>query len=90
MNSPTTTPTPIPVCRALTRRLTVFGLPYEAFYLGFVVAALMVMWGLYALICLVVLALFIIRKAFLVDEWALGMWLFHARDVARRRTYWEA
>lgn len=79
-----------PLCRPLTRRLAIFGLPYEAFYGGFVVAGFMVLWRFWWFLPLVALAMVVVRQAYLRDEWGLGSWLIHAQFVVQGKTRWEA
>ena len=78
-----------PVCRALTKRLMIVGVPSETF-IGLLGSAMYAMlFELYVCLPLFVVALVLLRGAFAHDQWGMHGWLTHFRMVVQSRTELE-
>lgn len=78
-----------PVCRPLTRRLMMVGVPAETF-LGLLGLCMQcVAFKLYVCVPVVLLLFFVLRQVYAHDQWVIAAWRIHIRMVMQQRTELE-
>lgn len=78
-----------PVCRPLTKRIMVVGVPSNTFF-GLLLTVIYLMFlRLYVCLPLVVVGFIVLRRLYAYDPWAVAAFLTHLRMVARQDTELE-
>lgn len=78
-----------PVCRPLTKRLMIVGVPSNTFFGLLMTAMYLITLRLYVCLPLFVVGFVILRRIYAHDQWAMAGFLNHFRMVAKNRTELE-
>jgi type IV secretory pathway VirB3-like protein len=70
-----------PVCEPLTRRIMNAGVPQDALMWLFIGGYMAMVLKIYVLLPVVAVAYLLLRALYARDEWAVALWLEHARAV---------